>query len=771
MPFLREVTGQSTAQVGVQLTDLGITRYDPNRNCIIAVYGDTFDGRWGEDWRSPVILCHDTELNCIGYPGPNNTITAYGRAPQALTYEHNNGRFSTILPCDIIYLNGCWYLAAMPTAGLGNEQQTWFWKSRNLIDWEDAGVGFDHPAADSHTTMLSFDQFGEWVYVAGTHGLRRDGNVKLWRCRADTFPKGTWEPRNGGEPILYGKHGELCLREVDGNAVLAFFDAARYCVAAICVASPDDPWLQGNRVTVVAGQELPQLYGGYILPGSTLDTPNGVKFSVSQWVTSDNSKYHVLAYSATLPSKAAKPSYSTEMELSENGWPGLPVSADMLEWVRVPGCTPKVTVQVAKGAPSIILKAFVADWNAYIEPVDDGTTGGFRAQDSVHNSNHRSGTAVDVNHTKHPFQVSNAGFDQQQIGTMKELLAFYEGTVFWGQVWGEEGIGPFDAMHIQMGGDTYNSSKTGDFIKRKIRSDGFSTFRRGKLLADVPDATLVSERKPVEKKLNWNKGITGQETGWSCGPATTQILLSARGIAVSEQELIRMIGTHQGGTDHISQIELRALDKYLPEANYTTVDLPNDPPTQQQIDDFWVRLKAGIDNGYGLAMNWVSPPSNPPRPVNGSTSVPGFYGRSTVYHYVSAVGYAENGADKFTLVGDPGGSPHEYWVTTRQCVGLMTPKGYVWPAAFKPAPAVQPPAPQPQPPAPQPQPQPVAVAAPASDMATEWSAFLGEPDAVLAVLRNAISSDERVRARAALVLRHVPREILQAVIVRLGAGS
>jgi hypothetical protein len=230
--------------------------------------------------------------------------------------------------------------------------------------------------------------------------------------------------------------------------------------------------------------------------------------------------------------------------------------------------------------------------------------------------------------------------------------------------------------------------------------------------------------------LVWDKSITSQERYWSCGPATTQILLSIRGVNKSESELIQIVGATENGTDAISQIELRALDRFCPEAQYTTVWLPNDPPSDAQREQFWHDLKASIDHGYGVAMNWVSPANNPPKPVHGSTKIPGFYGKSTIYHYIAAVGYGEENGQRFVAIGDPGGAPNEYWVTLEQCVVLMAPKGYVWAAAFQPeVPKVEPPthvqavsvqAPQAPVVAPS-----VQSAAPIHvDQVVEWSAFL-----------------------------------------------
>lgn len=217
----------------------------------------------------------------------------------------------------------------------------------------------------------------------------------------------------------------------------------------------------------------------------------------------------------------------------------------------------------------------------------------------------------------------------------------------------------------------------------------------------------------------------------------------------------------------ISQIELRALDRFCPEAQYTTVWLPHDPPSDAQRDQFWHDLKGSIDHGYGVAMNWVSPANNPPRPVHGSTKVPNFYGKSTIYHYISAVGYAEENGQRFVAIGDPGGAPNEYWVTLEQCVILMAPKGYVWAAAFKPEPpkVEAPPHTAPQAPvvAPSVQSEPIK----AVGQGVEWSAFLGEPAAILEVLRSALSSDPAVKGRAIRVLKVVPKDALQEVALQV----
>lgn len=164
---------------------------------------------------------------------------------------------------------------------------------------------------------------------------------------------------------------------------------------------------------------------------------------------------------------------------SSNGWPM--VDQEGCTWVDIPGTDPVVRIQIQNGQPLAILRAFVADINAYVEHVRDGDTACWTAGNSVSTSNHLSGTAVDVDWELHPFRIVDAGWNPDQIGTVREILDFYEGTVWWGNDWSD----PKDAMHFQLGSqanggdiDTYGNPHTADFIARKIRADGFSAFRR-----------------------------------------------------------------------------------------------------------------------------------------------------------------------------------------------------------------------------------------------------------------------------------------------------
>lgn len=167
--------------------------------------------------------------------------------------------------------------------------------------------------------------------------------------------------------------------------------------------------------------------------------------------------------------------------LTENGWPR--VDAAGCEWVDIPGTD--VRLQIQKGQPLQILRAFAADFHAHIEPLRDADSACWTPTNSVATSNHLGGTAMDLNWNSHPFRVADAGFDRAKITRVRELLDFYEGTVFWANDWDT----PKDAMHWQMGYGTYLASHTADFIARKIRPDGYSTYKRGTAAAPTGGLT------------------------------------------------------------------------------------------------------------------------------------------------------------------------------------------------------------------------------------------------------------------------------------------
>ncbi|QMU19358.1 C39 family peptidase [Gordonia rubripertincta] len=185
----------------------------------------------------------------------------------------------------------------------------------------------------------------------------------------------------------------------------------------------------------------------------------------------------------------------------------------------------------------------------------------------------------------------------------------------------------------------------------------------------------------TEKKLAFNLERITQQTGFWCGPATCQNILSSRGQEVDEGQLARELGTTENGTNHIGLLR-NVLEARL-KVPYVSRLIPNDPPTAGQVNQFWEDLVRSIDAGFGVAMNWIAPVGNYPRGVKGSQS-PAYSG-GTVYHYVAAMGYDD--ATRSVYIADSGFRPFSYWVSLNQCVSLIAGKGY---AAYPKEPAVEP---------------------------------------------------------------------------------
>lgn len=193
------------------------------------------------------------------------------------------------------------------------------------------------------------------------------------------------------------------------------------------------------------------------------------------------------------------------------------------------------------------------------------------------------------------------------------------------------------------------------------------------------------------RQLDYDRAIVRQETGYWCGPASAQVVLNSRGIHVDESDLAREMGTTWNGTDFIGQIE-RVLDARVPDARYTSVQMPNDPPTIEQEIRLWADIVRSIDAGWGVVVNIVAPPSNYPRAVPPSTISPAYSG-GTVYHYMTVMGYDDE--RRSVWIADSGFTPFGYWLGFDQLATLIPPKGYCY-ADVEPAPAA--PVPPPPPP-------------------------------------------------------------------------
>jgi hypothetical protein len=114
------------------------------------------------------------------------------------------------------------------------------------------------------------------------------------------------------------------------------------------------------------------------------------------------------------------------------------------------------------GSAGFLLAHAILFWHERVEPINGGVWDEWgwavrpvRGQQSGY-SNHASGTAADVNATKHGLGVAAAkSFTLKQIALLHARLIAYRGTLRWG---GDYDSRP-DAMHIEINADLTTCEK------------------------------------------------------------------------------------------------------------------------------------------------------------------------------------------------------------------------------------------------------------------------------------------------------------------------
>lgn len=298
--------------VGVMTGDLGMMTSLRDGEEFAIIFGDSFRGaKFGQgEWLSPVGVV--AELDQDGRIVINRPLNESERVEQLVNYRHND-RGLTLLPSDIINIDGTMYMQAMWNEGVGNVLYTQIWRSTDQgATWQSVSTT---PAnyLGGKANLVTWDQGSDgYIYMMSSSFKRRDnvyltrflpgdiGNRTAWQhYRIDENGTGSWGSTAG--PVLSDRvrAGEMSLRYIEGHWVLAMFNAE---TMAIEVRISEDIARDWNDIApanvVVAGfggwgapqdaDNFTQLYGGYIAPGSTLDNLDLV---VSQWNTNNNSRY------------------------------------------------------------------------------------------------------------------------------------------------------------------------------------------------------------------------------------------------------------------------------------------------------------------------------------------------------------------------------------------------------------------------------------------------------------------------------------------------
>ena len=197
---------------------------------------------------------------------------------------------------------------------------------------------------------------------------------------------------------------------------------------------------------------------------------------------------------------------------TENGWPSCGIEGCTQN--EIPGMG--VSIPLQTGVPNMVMKAFAADLNWYVEAYNgENDMGGWTATNSVSTSNHLGGTAMDYNWNDHPmgpqvpdpaagWQGSDITNNQPEEPFVRELLSYYtadDGTqiIYWGNDW----TTPHDSMHFQMGYGTFQNPAIQRWIDKHVDTNtGMSDFKAFK--AGTPTTPPTT---PVEVGFDRTKAI------------------------------------------------------------------------------------------------------------------------------------------------------------------------------------------------------------------------------------------------------------------------
>lgn len=134
---------------------------------------------------------------------------------------------------------------------------------------------------------------------------------------------------------------------------------------------------------------------------------------------------------------------------SGNGWPASEDQAEIkIKSYRVAGVIRPISLRVAEACGPLLLN-FAKEFHKNVEPIDRGNLDdwgyNFRPVRGTTDrlSNHASGTAIDLNSTRHPLGKSGT-FTPEQVGQIRELCKKY------GLKWGGDFKDRKDEMHFEV---------------------------------------------------------------------------------------------------------------------------------------------------------------------------------------------------------------------------------------------------------------------------------------------------------------------------------
>lgn len=298
--------------VGFMSGDLGTMTWLGEGEEFAIIFGDSFRGaRFGQgEWISPVGVV--AELDEEGRIVITRPLNDDAEVKQLIDYRHNE-RGLTLLPSDVINIDGTLYMQAMWNEGVGNVRRTQIWSSKDQgQSWQSVSIT---PASylGGKANLITWDLGPDGYVYMMSSAFKRADDVYLARFRPEDIGDrkawqhyhlhqdgtGTWG--RTATPVLDEKvrAGEMSLRYIEDHWVLAMFNAETMAIEVRISETIDRDWNEIAPANVIVSgyggwreEQTPlnftQLYGAYITPTSTLDNLDLV---VSQWNTSNNSRY------------------------------------------------------------------------------------------------------------------------------------------------------------------------------------------------------------------------------------------------------------------------------------------------------------------------------------------------------------------------------------------------------------------------------------------------------------------------------------------------
>lgn len=175
-------------------------------------------------------------------------------------------------------------------------------------------------------------------------------------------------------------------------------------------------------------------------------------------------------------------------------------------------------------------------------------------------------------------------------------------------------------------------------------------------------AARVTKPAPVAKQLKYDYQV--QTTFYYCGPAATRIALSSRGYLPTQDVVAGRLGTTVDGTNSVDEIS-RVLNQYG-KVQYRSHRINGETATRAELERMRSDVVQAITTGYPVVANIV----------DGATDVDGVGHAYPGGHYLTVVGYRENG--NIVKIADPAyvNGQASYWMHISELANWAAKRGY-----------------------------------------------------------------------------------------------